>query len=203
MKYLLTVVLIAFAIAVQAQKDAPPANKRDSTILARFLEKGYHPLIKGSNRAAVIPVKNVTEVPDPKMQYKLLFEDIAGNKDSTAATYINGGLAEIGRLINLHIASGIPKKNLHLVAVLHGPSLFTLLNNEQYQKKYHTDNPNIALLNELMQNGVRFIACGQAMSIQNIQPGDFVPGVKVSLTAQTVLSNYQLKGYVYYFINGE
>jgi len=54
-----------------------------------------------------------------------------------------------------------------------------------------------------VQNGVKFIACGQAMHFFEIEKPDLYSGIKVSLTAQTVLSNYIEQGYVCYNINGE
>jgi len=52
------------------------------------------------------------------------------------------------------------------------------------------------LIKDLEKAGVRFIACGQAMSFMNVKEEDLVSGIKISLTAQTALSGYQLKGYV-------
>jgi len=63
------------------------------------------------------------------------------------------------------------------------------------------DNPNLKPIGDLDKLGTRFIACGQAMAFLNIKKEDLLPLVKVSLTAQTALSNYQLKGYVKYYVN--
>lgn len=60
------------------------------------------------------------------------------------------------------------------------------------------DNPNIKLINDLTNIGAKFISCGQAMAFFDIKKEDLLPMVKVSLTAQTVLSFYQLKGYIKY-----
>ena len=117
-------------------------------------------------------------------------------KDSAAAKDFSEGLSEVGRIINLHIASGIPKNKLNVVVVVQGPALYALYTNEQYHKKWGIDNPNIPLINELMKNGVKFIACGQAMNFLGVKKEDMVANINISLTAQTVLSNYQLKGYV-------
>jgi intracellular sulfur oxidation DsrE/DsrF family protein len=71
-----------------------------------------------------------------------------------------------------------------------------LKNYEYFNKKYKIDNHNIKLIGELEKFGAKFIACGQAMSFLDIQKEAFLPQVKVSLTAKTVLSGYQLKGFV-------
>src|ERR1700739_202499 len=63
-----------------------------------------YPAIKAGENSGIVPVKNVTEVPDPAMNYKLLFEIVNNNPDS-AAKQINYGLTEVARIINLHVAS--------------------------------------------------------------------------------------------------
>ena len=92
----------------------------------------------------------------------------------------------------------IEKNKLNVVVIVHGAALYALYNNGPYKKKYGLANPNIPLINELMKNGVKFIACGQAMNFFEVKKEEMVPNVRISLTAQTVLSHYQLKGYVWY-----
>jgi intracellular sulfur oxidation DsrE/DsrF family protein len=153
------------------------------------------PLLNAGENSGVAPVSNPDEVPDPKMQYKLLFELTANNPDSSIKE-INYGLVEVARILNLHAASGIPIKNIIPVVVVHAGALHALKNNDYFNKKYKSDNPNIKLIGELEKLGAKFIACGQAMTFLEIQKEMFLPVVKVSLTAKTVLTNYQLKGFV-------
>ena len=65
------------------------------------------PVVNGGDFSGVIPVAEPTEIPDPKMEYKLLFELTANNPDSTSKAN-NNGLVEVARILNLHVASGIP-----------------------------------------------------------------------------------------------
>jgi intracellular sulfur oxidation DsrE/DsrF family protein len=159
------------------------------------------PAIKSASWAGVVPVQPIDERPDPNMQYKLLFE-LTGfalkGEDSSAKTEINIGLSEVARQINLHEANGIPRKNIHVVVVTHASAMYCFLTNEKYKKKYGIDNPNIALIKELQDYGVKMLVCGQAMTFFNLETEDLVPGIKQVLTAQTVISSYQLNGYVYY-----
>lgn len=204
MKYVFLLFCSALFVFAHAQpKDTLTKAQQDSIRIANLFTKAYYPLIKSSKWSGVIPVTNVTEKPDPSMQYKLLMEEVIPIKDSAAAKEISEGLAEVGRIINLHIASGIPKNKLDVVVVVHGPALYALHTNEVYKKKWGIDNPNIVLINELMKNGVKFIACGQAMNFFDVKQEEMVPNIKISLTAQTVLSNYQLKGYVWYLITNK
>jgi intracellular sulfur oxidation DsrE/DsrF family protein len=153
------------------------------------------PVFNAGEYSGVIPVNNPDEVPDPKMTYKLLFELTSNNPDSTIKE-LNYGLVEVARIINLHVASGVPIKNIIPVIVVHAGALHALKNNEYFNKKYKIDNPNSKLIGELEKIGAKFIACGQAMNFLEIQKESFLPFIKVSLTAKTVLTNYQLKGFV-------
>jgi len=159
------------------------------------------PAIKSAPWAGVVPVQPIDERPDPNMHYKLLFE-LTGfalkGQDSTAKTDVNLGLSEVARQINLHEANGIPRENINVVIVAHASALYCFLTNEKYKKKYEIDNPNIPLIKELQDYGVKMLVCGQAMTFFNVEMEDLVAGIKQVLTAQTVISSYQLKGYVYY-----
>ena len=159
--------------------------------------RAIFPLLKGTKNSGVIPVTDPTEIPDPNIDYKFLFELTSNNPDSLSKE-INGGLGEIARVLNLHYASGIPAKRLIPVIVVHGGALNAIKTNVAYQKKYKIDNPNLQLIDDLKKLGARFIACGQAMAFSETMKEDLLPDVKVSITAQTVLSHYQLKGYVKY-----
>ena len=161
-----------------------------------FLAQATYPLIKSSKFSGVIPVSNPVENLDPKLQYKLLLEVTSGIKDSADAKNINMGLAEAGRVINLHIAAGVPAKNLQVVLIVHGGSLHALLENEAYQKLYKTDNPNGVLLQELQARGIKILACRQAMFFLNVKQEELLPPVKVAVSAKTIMTAYEMKGYI-------
>ena len=182
--------------------DSIMAAHKDSVKWAKLASLAYFPLIKAGTFSGVLPVEGVDEIPSPKRQYKLLFEFTVNFKDSTHEK-LNPGLVEIARVLNLHVASGIPISHIHPVIVVHGPSLFSIRNNGIYQSQYKKDNPNSQLILDLMKNGAKFIACGQAMNFLDVKKEELYPGVKVSLTAQTVLSNYIGQGYVWYGISDE
>jgi predicted peroxiredoxin len=188
----------------QAKKDSVAHAKmiQDSLKMAKLFAIAQYPLLKGSKWSGVIPVSDPTEIPDPNRDYKLLFEITERNPDSLAKD-INAGLDEVTRVLNLHFASGIPAKNLMPVIVVHGPGLRALMTNECYRKKHSIDNPNLQLIHDLEKMGAKFIACGQAMAFTETKKEDLLPDIKISLTAQTVLSNYQLQGYVLYSIKAD
>lgn len=178
-------------------KDSVKTNKEFSEIIKWEKIKAVEifPVMNAGEMSGVVPVNNADEIPDPKLSYKLLFELTTNNPDSTIKE-LNFGLVEVARIINLHVASGVPIKNIIPIIVVHAGALHALKNNEYFNKKYKTDNPNIKLIAELDKIGAKFIACGQAMNFLDIQKEAFLPVVKVSLTAKTVLTGYQLKGFV-------
>lgn len=184
----------------KAVKDSTEKAKADSVKWATMEAKLIFPVIKAGTWSGVLPVADADEIPDPSINYKLLFELVLPTKANESKD-INHGITEICRLLNLHVASGIPLKKITPVIVVHGSALFAFYNNDYYQKKFKTDNPNIAIIEELVKKtGARFIACGQAMQFLEIQHSELIPQMKVSITAQTVLSHYQLKGYKLYVI---
>ena len=189
-----TLRVMAHADSVKVEKEFADKLKWDK-INALLV----YPLLNGGPYSGIIPVKDPTEIPDPGLDYKLLFELTANNPDSASAE-INAGLTEVARIINLHIASGIPAKKIFPVIVVHAAALNAITGNEYYKKHYKLENPNLKLIGDLTAAGARFIACGQAMNFFNIKKEELLPLVKVSLTAQTALSSYQLRGYVKYVL---
>ncbi len=164
------------------------------TMIAKFKSIVTFPVINAGEFSGVLPVKDPTEIPDPKLDYKLLFELVMNKPDSLSG--LNADLVEISRIVNLHVASGIPVKKIIPVIVVHGPALNDFTTNTFYNERFKTDNPNLKLINELEGLGAKFIACGQAMQFFDVPKEALLPLFKISLTAQTVLSSYQLKGYV-------
>lgn len=124
-------------------------------------------------------------------------------KDSASRRKLNEGFAEIGRIINLHVAAGVPKENLELAIVIHGGALNTYLKNEAFQKKFKLDNPNLGILKQFTDLHAELMACGQAEIFFRVPAEEMIPEVKTAFSAQVVLSTYQLKGYVLYNIEEE
>lgn len=185
----------------KAQKDslAHVRMVEDSLKMEKLFAIAQYPYVKGSRWSGVIPVTDPAEIPDPNHEYKLLFEVTAMNPDSLAKE-INFSLDEVARVLNLHVASGIPGKMITPVILVHGPAVEAIANNELYRKRHSMDNPNLKIIQDLKDVGAKFIVCGQAMAFFDLTKADLLPGIKISLTAQTVLSNYQTKGFVLYTI---
>ena len=135
------------------------------------------------------------------MKYKLLF-DLTYNNPDSAAKDLNGGLAEIGRIINLHVAAGVPVKNIETIILVHAKALNSFLTDDFYTKKYKTSNPNTRFIHQLQDAAkAKLMACGHAMAYLDIPANKIMKEVKVALSAKVVLSTYLSKGYIRYIIN--
>jgi len=173
--------------------------KKRQEMMAKIEATVTFPVLEAGTFSGVIPVEDVTEIPDPNLEYKLLFELV--NFDSDAPSKLDASIVEVARIINLHVASGIPLENISPVIVVHAGSLNAFTTNEFYNGKFKMDNPNMKLIGELEKLGAKFISCAQAMFFFEVDKEALLPMFKVSLTAQTILSSYQMKGYVKYRIN--
>ncbi|MEN9685649.1 MAG: hypothetical protein RLZZ28_1435 [Bacteroidota bacterium] len=208
-KILLLLVSISVGMLLAHAQDATPKNDtaslsaKEARRFKKLLALAKYPLIKGDPMTGVLPVDEIDAKPDSLQPYKLLFVWTYGTKDTVKAKKINFALTEIGRIVNLHLASGIPLRNMDMVVAVHGLSVFGLENDDAYQKRFHVNNPNRALIKELQDAGVKFIACGQAMGFLEIEKASLLPGVKKALTAQTILSSYQMKGFALFDVNSE
>jgi intracellular sulfur oxidation DsrE/DsrF family protein len=149
-----------------------------------------NPLIKHFGTVTEVPFS--LENPDKKMDYKVVVEVSSENaKPETVHEFFE----KVAAVVNLHILGGVPEKKLHVVMVIHGPAAQFVLNNENYQKKFHVDNPNIPLFKELQDAGVAIFVCGQSLNKRGYAPESVTPEVKPALSAITTLTTYQLKGY--------
>ncbi|WP_310475473.1 DsrE family protein [Sandarakinorhabdus sp.] len=100
------------------------------------------------------------------------------------------------RTLNMHVAAGVPKEDVQIVLIAHGPAAQDLLNPESYAKR--TDgkaNNSLDAVKKLLGAGVEIYLCGQTAASQKISKADLIPGVKMSLSAITAHAIYQQRGY--------
>ncbi|MEC7265424.1 MAG: hypothetical protein VXW38_16910 [Bacteroidota bacterium] len=190
---------IAMAAAKADSIKMEKAVKKRMEMFAKVAEIAIFPVIEAGTFSGVVPVEDVTEIPNPNLDYKLLFELV--KFDDEAPAKVDASLTEVARIINLHVASGIPVEKIFPVLVVHAGSLNAFTTNTFYNEKFKMDNPNLKLIGELEDLGAKFISCGQAMFFFEVDKEALLPMFKVSLTAQTVMSSYQMQGYVKYRIN--
>lgn len=157
--------------------------------LCQAQEKIY-PAIQGYGAINTVPFETVK--PDPEAQYKFVMEVYYGYEDKTK---LYGMLDYVARVYNAHIYGGVPAENLDFALVIFSGATPTVLTNEEFQKRFEMDNPNLAVLDELKRVGVRVIVCGQSMMKQDLQPNMIHPGVELYLSRITATTDLINKGY--------
>lgn len=107
----------------------------------------------------------------------------------------NPKLISVARFLNMHGRSGVARDQMELVVVLHGRALANALTQPAHARRFGGLNHNERLLGELKQAGVRFIACGQSLGFRDVAREDLNPAVEVGLSAMTVLTTHQMRGF--------
>ena len=93
----------------------------------------------------------------------------------------------IARYLNMHARSGVPLENMDLAIVIHGPAVKNLLDTD--------GNPNSELIALLKNAGVSIYVCGQSMAFGGFANTELANGVKIALSAMTMLTTLQSDGY--------
>jgi intracellular sulfur oxidation DsrE/DsrF family protein len=150
-------------------------------------------LVPGYEAAKDLP--GARELPDPKVDYKVVFAD---GQDAKNPGDVNPMLPTIATYVNTLGKYGVPAEHRHLVIMFHQrtPDIDIVMTNEAYKERYKRDNPNIALIHALKQAGVDIRVCGQGLIGRKIESSQVNPDVQIDLWAMTTLVNLQLKGYV-------
>ncbi|MGB2513935.1 MAG: DsrE family protein [Flavobacteriaceae bacterium] len=147
------------------------------------------PLIEGYGE--VINFHEAAQQSNPEQEYKLLF-DVTSNAQKQG---VNKRLWVVARMMNLMHIAQVPQEQVKIVVALHGEATFDALSQEAYFKKYNKPNPNLDLIEKLAAKGVSLYVCSQAMAARSIKTEALHPYVTPALSALSVLTNYQIKGY--------
>ena len=102
------------------------------------------------------------------------------------------------RFINMHVANGVPEDNIQVAVVVHGKAGLDLLSNAAWRAKMGEDagdNPDQPMVRAMLDQGVRFILCGQSAAAFGINAEDLEPGVEMALSAMTAHALLQQRGY--------
>lgn len=188
--------LINFEALKVMTKDILPLGKN---VVNGYVLDYFQPYLTGNMWMSVVKPTEVNDLPDLSKEYKLLFEivDFARKEEKeTAFKNENGMLVEAGRIINLHIASGISAEKLKIVFVIHGSAVDFLLKNEMYKAKYKIENPNLSLIKQMQSKGAKFVVCGQIMSWDGLKLSDLTENIKEAFSAKTAVTNYQTQGFI-------
>jgi intracellular sulfur oxidation DsrE/DsrF family protein len=137
---------------------------------------------------------NAAFQPDLSLDYKVLF-DIRETSNDAAA--VNEGLDHVAKLLNFLAPAGIKIPDASIIAIVHGPAIVAVLKDQIYREKFGMDNPNNALIKELVKSDVKIYACVQALTEQKIDYISVHDEVSLALSSLMVMINCQLQNYAY------
>ena len=157
-----------------------------TSIHASEFSKG--PLIKEFGPNAVVE----QTTPVKATQKFMVSYDVA---ETPGSERMNNRYNSLARFLNMHVRAGVPKENIQLALVVHGDASNDLLSKEAYEERYSAENPNVELLNTLMEHGVKIYVCGQSATYHKINNRDLLPGVEMALSAMTTHALLQQQGY--------
>ena len=155
-----------------------------------FGQSAQFPLVK--DFGGIYEVPEASERPDGSMDYYVLVDLSTGAENNAE---ISRWVDNVARMMNLHGLAGVSKDRMHVKVVVHGGAIATVMNNEVYQKRYNSENPNIPVFKALEAAGAEILVCGQSMRARNLEKSDLYDGVNVALSALTTVTTYAPKGY--------
>jgi len=160
------------------------------TTHAALSQEAKAPMVPGFGGVYEIP--QADKLPDPSLQYKIVVDATAG---SSQPEELNPALYRLARMLNLHALSGVPQANITVVAVIHSKATPVVLSNEAYRKHFGNNNPNADIIRTLTEAGVEIYVCGQSLIARGYAGDTLHPDIRQSISAMTILTEYQLKGY--------
>lgn len=148
------------------------------------------PAIDGYGR--IVEYDKVAVKPNPETNYKMFFH-ITSNKERQG---VNASLWKMARLINLLESGKVPKKNIHVAAVISGAASPIVLSAKAYKAKTGEKNPNLDLIEKLTNYGVPIHLCGQAAAERQINPEtEMNSQIDLTLSALIDIPTYKIQGY--------
>jgi intracellular sulfur oxidation DsrE/DsrF family protein len=141
---------------------------------------------------SIYPLPEATVAPDPELEYRLVIDVYSGHVHPDSLVQ---GLHNVARMLNLFAVGGGPHERLDVVLAVHGGATFGVIDNEQYRRRFGTDNPNTGLVTSLKEAGVKITVCGQSLIGRDIPADAILPEVELATSMLTTVAMYQMRGY--------
>ena len=148
-----------------------------------------HPVIK--EFGGIYPIDQATVIPDAKQKYDIVIDLFSGDDPAQLNTALNN----VARMINLHAIAGVHPDSINVVLAIHGKATKTVLNDDGYESRYKTNNPNQSLILALKEAGVKLTVCGQSLIGRQIDVDEVNENVEIATSMLTTVTTYRLKGY--------
>ena len=140
----------------------------------------------------IFEIPNPDEKPDASLIYNIVIDITTA---SESPNEINPALHNLARMMNLHVAAGVPIENMNVIGVIHSSAIFSALDNKHYQEQYEIDNPNLELIEALKKAGVKLNVCAQSLKARRFERDWVNKEIGISVSALTLVTTYQLKGF--------
>jgi intracellular sulfur oxidation DsrE/DsrF family protein len=148
-----------------------------------------YPVIK--DHGGIYSIEKATVVPDPEQRYDIIV-DLFSGKDPAQ---LNKALNNVARMINLHAIAGVHRDSINVVLAIHGNATKVVLKDDGFVSRFNIKNPNLPLINELKEAGVKLTVCGQSLIGRQIDLDEVNENIEIATSMLTTVTNYQLKGY--------
>lgn len=149
-----------------------------------------YPVVKGYGGIYAIP--EATVLPDPMIPYKMVVDVASGSQHPDS---LSVGFHRVARMLNLMAVGGVPADQLEVVLAIHANATYGIMEDEAYQQKYGTNNPNLGIIKALKEAGVRLTVCGQSLIAREVPFKSVTPEVEVATSMLTTVAMYQMQGY--------
>ena len=108
----------------------------------------------------------------------------------------NRGFESAARFINMHVAHGVAEENIRVAVVVHGKAVHDLLSAEGWAvHDLEGENDSALMVRAMLDQGVRFIVCGQSAAAYGVTRDELIEGVEMDLSAMTAHAKLQQRGY--------
>ncbi len=171
------------AILLAAASLATPAAAQDMSAFVTgpvFEDFGPHAAVEG-----------IGQVP-ADTEFAVAFDASEGAEEGQR----NKGFESAARFINMHVAAGVAEDKIRVAVVVHGKAVLDLLSAEAWAAHARKGtNPSAAMVRAMLDEGVRFIVCGQSATAQEVTQDQLIPGTEMALSAMTAFALLQQRGY--------
>lgn len=150
-----------------------------------------NPIIK--NYGGIYSIPEATVLPDTEIIYRVVIDLYSG---AERPEKLNPALNNVARMINLHAIGGV-KKKMEVVLAIHGEANDIVMSNKPYFNRYSVNNPNIDLIRDLKEAGVKLTVCGQSLLASQVAASEVLPEIEVATSMLTTVTTYQLKGFAF------
>ncbi|MGV8933517.1 MAG: DsrE family protein [Gallionellaceae bacterium] len=150
--------------------------------------------------AANSDVKNSTQYPIITIEKRQDIRVVYEAKDDDWDAGVGKALYYVRGLLESYKSMGVTPDKLHISIVLHGPTVYWLLNESAYRLREDDPfsyNPNEKIVQELLAHGVSVEACNATMKAKGWSGKDLLPGVSIVHDAYTRVIDLQMRHYAY------